>query len=307
MFDTKLTVIVPAYNEEETIYPLVQRCLSLNLHFKNFEVIIINDGSTDGTKDVLHKISCESSNVNVINLAVNVGHMAALTAGFTHATGEWIATIDADGQDDPMLILEMYEKCIVNSADICFSRRVSRSKDSFVHRFISPLFYKLLTTATKSKAVYQSADFRLISKRVLSSLNNLPEVNRMYRVLIPELGYKSVTIDYERSYRTAGRSKYNFKELLNLGVKSILATTGAPLRWVSFTSFFSAILALSVTSIALIQGLFYNSVPGWASISFFISIMFFLQSISSLVISEFLLVLIADVRQRPSYQLAKKE
>ncbi len=307
MYDTKLTIIIPAYNEEQAIKSIIQKCLNLGTYFSSLEILIINDGSVDSTRDVVQEISKNYSCILLIDLAANVGHMAALTAGFRYATGEWIATVDADGQDDPMLILRMYESCIENAADICFSRRINRNKDSFIHRFFSPLFYKLIITATNGDAVYQSADFRLISNRVLSTLNKLPEVNRMYRVLIPGLGYKSVVIDYERSYRTAGTSKYNFKGLFNLGLKSILATTGAPLRWISLISLLSAILALSITGVALIQGFFFNSVPGWASISFVISVMFFLQSISSLVVSEFLLVLLADVRQRPTYQIAKKD
>jgi dolichol-phosphate mannosyltransferase len=305
MFDTKLSVIVPAYNEEQAISNFIYKCLNLGSFFSKIEIIVVNDGSVDGTQYIVEEISKDYSSVILINLATNSGHMAALTAGFKRATGEWIATVDADGQDNPMIILEMYEKCIGDSADICFSRRKNRKQDSFIHKFFSPLFYKVITRATNGDAIYQSADFRLISNRVLTSLNMLPEVNRMYRVLIPAMGYKSVIIDYERNIRNAGKSKYNFKSLLNLGIRSILATTGAPLRWVSLVSLFSAFFALAISSIALIQGLFYNSVPGWASISFIISAMFFLQSITNLVISEFLLILIADVRQRPTYQLAK--
>lgn len=305
MINTKLSIIVPTYNEEQVISNFLQNCLNLGSKFSEIEILVINDGSSDRTRYIVEEFSKQNSNVILINLAKNFGHMPALTAGFKYATGEWIATVDADGQDDPKLILEMYKKCIDGSADICFTRRMSRRQDSLIHRFFSPLFYKVINRATNGDSIYQSADFRLISRRVQITLNMLPEVSRMYRVLIPALGFKSVILDYERNSRHSGKSKYNFRSLLNLGIKSVLATTGAPLRWISLCSLFGAFFALAISTLALFQGIFYNSVPGWASISFVMSIMFFLQSITSLVISEFLLILIADVRQRPTYQLTK--
>jgi dolichol-phosphate mannosyltransferase len=199
----------------------------------------------------------------------------------------------------------MYLKCIENNAEICFTSRINRKNDSLVHRIFSPLFYKLVSSATKGKTIYQSADFRLISKHVLETINGLPEVNKMFRVLIPNLGFKAVVIEYEREMRIGGSSKYNFRSLFKLGTKSMLATTGAPLRWVSIASLIGAIIALVLSGIALVQGFFLQSVPGWASISFIISVMFFFQSITSLVVSEFLLILLADVRKRPTYQVLK--
>ena len=306
MFNVKLTIIIPALNEELTIYNFLKNCLDLRSSFSELEIIVVNDGSTDDTENIVSSMSQEFSCISLINLALNSGHMAALSAGFKHASGDWIVTVDADGQDNPTLILEMYQKCIESNADVCFTRRKNRNSDSYKHKLFSPLYYKVISRATNGNSIYQSADFRLISSRVLSTINTLPEVNRMYRVLIPALGYKSVIIEYERDLRFAGTSKYNFRSLFNLGIKSILATTGAPLRWVSLISLFGAFFALIMSSVALIQGFFYHSIPGWASISFIISVMFFLQSISSLVISEFLLILLADVRQRPIYQLAEK-
>ena len=145
MFDTKLSVVIPAYNEEQGISHFIHRCLKLESYFSKIEIIVVNDGSVDGMQHILEEISKDYSSVNLINLAKNSGHMAALTAGFKSATGEWIATVDADGQDDPMIIIEMYKKVIDSSADICFSRRKNRKQDSFVHQFFSPWFYKVIT------------------------------------------------------------------------------------------------------------------------------------------------------------------
>ena len=305
MFNEKLTILIPAYNEETVIASFLGRCLEVSDLFDSSEILVVNDGSTDTTEEIVNRLSKLNPRVKLISLATNSGHMAALNAGMQYATGDWIATVDADGQDDPKLIVDMYLKCIENSAEICFTSRINRKNDSLIHRIFSPFFYKMVLSATKGKAIYQSADFRIISKRVLETINSLPEVNKMFRVLIPNLGFKSVVIEYEREIRIGGSSKYNFRSLLKLGTKSMLATSGAPLRWVSITSLIGAIISLALSGIALVQGFFLHSVPGWASISFIISVMFFFQSITSLVVSEFLLILLADVRRRPTYQVRK--
>lgn len=297
-----MSIIIPAFNEEYSIKQIIEKTCKLKSYFKDLEIIVVNDGSTDKTALVVKGLSKKLKFVKLLNLSINSGHMAALTAGLKYADGDWIGTIDADGQDDPNLFIQMYEKCLKLDADICFTRRLNRRNDSYFHRIFSPVFYKLMSIASRGNVIYQSADFRLISKRVQKTLNDLPEVNRMYRVLIPSLGYKSTVIEYERNMRFAGKSKYNIKSLIKLGSNSFLATTGSPLRWVSIFSIISAFFSLLVTGFSLIQGFLENSPPGWASLAFIVSLMFFLQSISTLVVSEFLLVLLGDVRQRPTYQ-----
>ena len=301
----KLSIVIPAYNEESSIAEIIKRCLFLKKSFSSIEIVVVNDGSTDNTSRVVQKLIAKNRSIKLINLAVNSGHMAAITAGYKVASGDWIGTIDADGQDDPNIFISMFEQCRVNRADVCFTKRVNRKFDSTLHKIFSPVFYKILSMASKGSTIYQSADFRLISKRVLVTLNSLPEVNKMYRVLIPSLGYKYVIVNYERNFRSAGESKYGFVSLFKLGSKSLLATTGAPLRWVSLVSLVSAFFSLTLTCIALVSGFLSQSPPGWASLAFIVSLMFFLHSVSSMVITEFLLILLSDVRQRPTHQIEK--
>lgn len=307
MIMSRLSLVVPAFNEQSSVEKFLKDCFELKSFFYELEVIFVNDGSTDLTHKIVENLSTRYQGLILLNLAVNSGHMAALTAGLERATGDWIATLDADGQDDPNHIVAMHKLCITSNADVCFTQRVNRKKDSVTHRFFSPLFYKLLVLATNNKAIYQSGDFRLISKRVLDSLKSLPEVNRVYRVIIPSLGYKSVTYRYERNFRSAGESKYNFRKLLTLGFKSMLASSGAPLRWSSYLAVISSVVALTISFVAIIQGVFYRDIPGWASLTLIISLMFLVQSITNLVISEFILVLLSDLRKRPLYQLSRDE
>lgn len=303
MVDTTLSVIIPAFNEEESIEEFLLSVIGATTSIQKLEIIIIDDGSTDSTSQIVERVSKKDCRIKLFSLMSNSGHMAAITAGLKVCTGDWIVTIDADGQDDPNFIPKMLELCLKNSAQICFMTRINRKNDPLRHRVFSPVFYKFLGAFTGGDAPFQAADFRLMSRSVVEVLNSLPESNRVYRVLVPLLGFKSVSIDYERKSRQKGKSKYGFFQLASLGLRSMLATSGAPLRWVSGLSIFFALVAFVWTSTALLQGMISNTIPGWASLAFMISLLFLFQAISTLVICEFLLILLSDLRNRPLYQL----
>ena len=307
VYNSKISIIIPAFNEELVIANFLSKCIELKSSFNNIEIIVVNDGSTDKTKELVQEISKNNPNILLLNFVKNSGHMAALDAGIKAATGDWVVTIDADGQDDPKLIITMYEKCINSNAEICYTKRRNRKNDPIIYKLFSPIFYKLIMAATKGSEIYQSADFRLISRRVVNTLLSLPESDKVYRILIPQLGYSFVVLEYERNSRIGGVSKYNFKSLFTLALKSIFATTGAPLRWMSLISLFCSGVALILTGYSLFEGIFFHTVPGWSSLAFLISIFFLFQSISTLIIVEFILILLKDVRQRPTYQLTMEE
>ena len=303
MFDTSLSVIIPAFNEEESIYDFLLTVVGATNSIQKLEIVVVDDGSTDSTSQIVKSISREDDRIRLISLMTNSGHMAAITAGLQVCTGDWVLTIDADGQDDPNLITKMLESCINNNAQICFMSRVNRKNDPLRHRLFSPFFYKFLAASTGGNAPFQAADFRLMSRSVVEVLNKLPESNRVYRVLVPLLGFNSVTVNYERNSRKRGKSKYGFFQLASLGLRSILATSGAPLRWISTLSIFFALVSFFWATAALVQGMISNTIPGWASLAFMISLLFLFQAISTLVICEFLLILLSDLRKRPLYQM----
>ncbi len=226
-----LSVVIPVFNEEESITKTLDRVFVSASNFNSeFEVIIVNDGSTDNTLDLLRKYRVTHEALRIINLSRNSGHMSALTAGIDHAGGRWVVTLDGDGQDPPELIPDMINLANDNEADICFMVRTDRKQDALRHRLFSPIFYKALSRATGGRAPLQAADFRLMSDRVVKVLRLLPETNRVYRVITPELGFKSVEMEYSRNIREAGQSKYKFIRLAILAFRSLIATTGAPLR-----------------------------------------------------------------------------
>jgi glycosyltransferase involved in cell wall biosynthesis len=298
-----LSVVIPAFNEEESISEFICEVIEATLKLQPVEILVVDDGSSDSTAAIVEGISKKFDQVKLLRLLTNSGHMAAITAGLQNCKGEWVVTIDADGQDDPKLIPEMLKACLESDSQICFMSRVDRKNDPIRHRFFSPIFYKLLSGSMKGSTPYQAADFRLMSSRVVNVLNHLPETNRVYRVIVPALGFSSTTLKYHRRRRSKGSSKYGFLQLATLGFRSMLATTGAPLRWVSLTSIFFAIISLAIASFSFALGVTGESLPGWASLALVISTLFFFQSLATLVICEFLLILLADIRKRPTYQV----
>lgn len=299
-----ISVVLPVFNEEESIVKTLNRVkTSLDSLGLIYEVIVVDDGSLDNTSKILIEESAKFSQLRVISLARNSGHMAALTAGLDHSNGRWVASMDGDGQDPPELIASMIEAASINGADICFMVRSDRKQDAWRHRIFSPLFYRALNRATGGKAPLQAADFRLMSDRVIEALRKLPETNRVYRVITPELGFDSVSLTYQRQSRESGESKYRFLKLAILAIRSLIATTGAPLRWLANLSITIAGLSFIYSCFVFVAGLIGSGPDGWASLSLLLSSILFIQSLAMAVICEFLLSILADVRSRPLYQL----
>jgi glycosyltransferase involved in cell wall biosynthesis len=299
-----LTVVLPVFNEEGSIEATIHRILNTIRPLNwAFEILIVNDGSSDSTMLIAETLRREFESIEIVNLARNSGHMAAITAGLDLAKGRWVVTIDGDGQDPPELIPQMISHAEENAADICFMVRRDRRQDSLRHRIFSPFFYRALSRATSGKAPIQAADYRLMSDRVISVLRKLPETNRVYRVITPALGFKSVEIEYSRNHRTSGESKYRFFKLAVLAMRSLIATSGAPLRWLSNLSVAIAGISLLYSIFVLMSGVLGSGPPGWASLSLLLSLILFVQALAMAVICEFLLSILADVRNRPLYQL----
>ncbi len=299
-----LTVVLPVFNEEFSIEATILRIVETIRPFDwDVEILIVNDGSSDKTLDVAERLRASNGSIKIVNLARNSGHMAALTAGLDLAQGRWVVTIDGDGQDPPELIPQMISHAEDNEADICFMVRRDRRQDSLRHRVFSPFFYRTLSRATSGEAPIQAADFRLMSDRVIGVLRQLPETNRVYRVITPVLGFKSVEIEYSRNQRANGESKYRFFKLVILAMRSLIATSGAPLRWLSNLSVVIAGISLIYSIFVLMSGLLGSGPPGWASLSLLLSLILFVQALAMAVICEFLLSILADVRNRPLYQL----
>jgi glycosyltransferase involved in cell wall biosynthesis len=298
-----ISVVMPAFNEAESLSFLIPRVVDSLKGLGSYEILVVDDASTDQTTEITLSFAKKNKKIKLLRLASNSGHMAALTAGLEHCSGNWVVTLDADGQDPPELIPEMLNQCLETNSDICFMVRKNRANDPIRHRVFSPIFYSLLQKATRSLTPLQAADFRIMSGRVVKVLNNLPESNKVYRVLVSSLGFKTTQIEYLRSSRLTGESKYGFTSLVRLALRSFMSTTGAPLRWLSSISIATGLFSFSLSGFAFLRGFLREDIPGWASIVFLISILMTLQALSFGILSEFMLLALADIRRRPTYQV----
>jgi len=270
----ELSVVIPVFNEEEVVQSCLAQVTSL-LTFNGIdaEIIIVNDGSSDSTLDVLLSLR-ERYNFRILNLSVNSGHMAAITAGLEASTGKYIATMDADLQDPPKDLIEMFklisQKLPNNQSkviDVVQAFRIDRKSDSLFKRNSAGFYYKVIEKITGLKVIHHAADFRIMTREVCDKLLLLPERNRVYRLLIPKLGFNIVPYPITRAHRLAGKTKYSISKMLKLTADSIFAFSYRPLRIFSYFGFISSILFFLASMVTLCISIFLATVPGWPSLA----------------------------------------
>ena len=263
-----ISVIIPCFNENETIEEFLQRIYSVASSMENytFEFIFVNDGSTDETGKILNNFAEQDHRIKVLHLAQNRGHQIALTAGMDHAMGDMIVTIDADLQDPPELIGEMLEK-IEAGFDIVHAQRRKRHGESWFKLITSRLFYKLMIWYSNTSIIMYCADFRAFTRAVLETITAFRMPHRFLRGTFATLGFNQIIIQYDRSPRYSGQTKYPFFKMLNLSIDAVLGFSTAPIRIITWIS----ISLWAVSLVYIIYGLIYHfiyhlTVPGWTSI-----------------------------------------
>lgn len=241
-----VTILIPAYNEHEVIPLLYERLLKLmdeQQHY-DFEVLFINDGSKDNTLDLIKTLREKDDRINYVNLSRNYGKEIAMVAGFDYAKGDCLVIIDADLQDPPELIPQML-KFWEEGYDDVYARRKSRKGESLLKKLTSWGFYRTLQSMTKIEIQKDTGDFRLLDRRCVEAIKTLRESQRYTKGLYSWIGYNKKEILYDRDPRAAGKTKWNYRRLLNLSIDGITSFTTSPLRWaaivgiiVSFVRFF---------------------------------------------------------------------
>lgn len=228
----KISVIVPCYNEEEVLGIFYKEMKKVMEQMKgvSFEILFIDDGSRDRTLKILKELSKKDIRCRYFSFSRNFGKEAAMYAGFQNATGDYVAVMDADLQDPPSLIPEMITKW-ENGADIVVGSRVKRSNDNFFKKFGANCYYKVLDSLSgKLKLEKSAANFRLLSRKALNQVLELPEVNSVFRVVVPFVGMKTDIVEYDRDKRFAGKTKYNLKSMIPYALNSITGISVEPLR-----------------------------------------------------------------------------
>ena len=302
-----LSVIVPVYNEEQNIAPLLKRLLPILKNYQ-FELIFVNDGSTDKTDEEIKKYTNKNKNIKLISFTRNFGHQIALTAGYQFAQGDCIISLDADLQDLPEIIPQMIEKW-QKGAKVVYAKRKKREGESFFKKQTATLFYKIINFLSDTQIPQEVGDFRLIDKEVLYFLNQLPEKSRFIRGLVAWPGYQTDFVTFTRKKRFAGKTHYPFSKMLNFALEGITSFSTKPLRLAIYFGFLSSFLSILVILIKSIQHFVFKVgdwLPGWASLFFSIVFLGGVQLITIGIIGEYVGKIYQEVQKRPHYLIKEK-
>ncbi|MGI6621568.1 MAG: glycosyltransferase family 2 protein [Clostridiaceae bacterium] len=301
------SVIVPMYNEEEVIPETYRRLTKVMDDInESYEIIFINDGSRDNTKAMLSELCKTDKRVKMIDFARNFGHQIAITAGMDYAAGDCMVIIDGDLQDPPELIPDMIE--IWRSGfDVVYGKRKSRQGETFFKKFTAKIFYRLLGKLTDVDIPVDTGDFRLIDRKVCEALKQLPERSRYVRGLMSWVGFKQTAIEFERSERFAGETKYPLKKMLKLAMDGIMSFSYKPLRIASYLGTFLSLASFLYLIFVLLQKLIFpeSAQSGWASI---IAVSLFFNGIILLmlgIIGEYIGRIYDEAKGRPLYIISE--
>jgi polyisoprenyl-phosphate glycosyltransferase len=322
-----LSMVLPCYNEAEVLNQTQTRLLALFAALAadwqqfqldkppHLEVIYVNDGSKDGTLEILQSFAEKSKSaenphsIRVVSFSRNFGHQAAIAAGLLHAKGEWVATIDADLQDPPEIVVAMLKLALAESLDVVHGKRKSREGETVFKRFTAYCFYRLLNWLSGGKALNDVGDFRIMSRRVVQAINRLPERSLYLRGLLPELGYPQKSLEYDRPARAAGVTKYTLPKMIALAFEGITAVSVSPLKiGLAFGGFTAAACICYVIAIIIVK-IFDPSfaVRGWPSLMVAVLFLGAVQLLSIGILGEYIGQIHREVKHRPRFFVDEKQ
>ncbi len=307
-----LYIVIPCYNEEAVLdktAPLFSAKIRELVEFSKIssdsKVLFVNDGSKDKTYDIIKRLSKSDFVFKGISLSRNRGHQNALLAGLMYAKNRCDITvsIDCDGQDDINAIDKMVDE-YYGGAEIVYGVRNSRKSDSFFKRTSARMFYKLMRFMG-AETIYDHADYRLVSSKVLNELENFKEVNLYLRGMLPLVGFKSTCVYYERKRRIAGKSHYSLYKMLSLAIGGITSLSIKPIRIITGLGITVAIISFLGILWSVISRFIGNTVDGWASLTAILCFLGGVQLISLGVIGEYIGKIYLETKARPRYIISE--
>ena len=302
-----ISVLIPAYNEEECLHELYKRVSSVLSKLENYdyEILIVNDGSKDKTLEILHDLNAKDKHLQYVNLARNYGKEIAMAAGLDYVKGDVVVILDADLQIPPEYIPEMlsyYEE----GYDDVYGRRKSRNDESFFKRLGTKIYYKALQSLTRVDILKNTSDFRLLSRRAVEALKQYKEQRRYTKGLFALIGFKKKEFIYEPVKRYAGKSKWNYFSLINLAIEGITSFSTFPLRLSSFLGIIVAAVGfIYIVFLVLKTLIFGEPVRGYPTLLSIIVFLGGIQLLSLGVIGEYLGRIFDEVKNRPLYFVEK--
>ena len=298
-----VTILIPAYNEEEVLGSLFDRLDGLANSIKNykFEFLFVNDGSRDNTLEIIKSQAKKDSRVSYINLSRNFGKEIAMIAGIDHVRGDAMVIIDADLQDPPELIPEMIKHWEEGYDDV-YARRSSREGETWLKKKTSEMYYKILQSSTNIPIQIDTGDFRLLDRRCIDALKQFRESQRNTKAMFSWIGYKKKEILYNRDPRLAGTTKWNYRKLFNLAIDGITSFTTAPLRIATITGLLISAISFLYIIYLLVRPLF--GVSTGAGYSSTLAVILFMGGVQMLflgIIGEYIGRIFNETKNRPLY------
>ena len=300
---TELSIVVPCFNEEACLTELHLRlgAAARVAVRENYELVLVNDGSRDGSWTMMQRLAAKDAHIVAVNLSRNHGHQLALTAGLDLCRGDKILIIDADLQDPPELLSAMMHTMREQEADVVYGVRKSRVGETVFKRATAHGFYRLLSRATEVHIPLDAGDFRLMSRRALDALLAMPEQARFIRGMVAWIGFKQVPFAYDRAERFAGETKYPFRKMMRFAFDALTGFSSAPLKLASHAG-----LWLSLGSLLLILYIAYawlagQSIQGWTSLMLVVVVLGAIQMFVLALMGEYIGRLYNEAKRRPLY------
>lgn len=305
----KISLVVPCYNEEEVIklfYKEVSK-VEKTMSKVSFEIIFVNDGSVDHTLDLMRELS-SNKNVRYISFSRNFGKESAMYAGLKEAAGDYVAIMDADLQDPPSLLKEMYEILQTGDYDSVATRRVSRKGEPVIRSFFARTYYKIINKISKTEIVDGARDFRLMSRQMVNSVLELTEYNRFSKGIFSWVGYRTKWLEYENIERAAGTTKWSFFKLFLYSLESIVAFSTVPLAIASVMGILFCIIAFLIIILIIVKTLILGDpTSGWPSMACIMFLIGGSQLLCTGIIGQYLAKTYLEVKQRPLYIIQETE
>jgi len=298
-----VSVVAPMYNEVDTARTFVDRVFTA-LDGEHVELVVVDDGSTDGTRDVLAELAACEPRLVVVELSRNFGHQTAITAGLDHAHGQAAVMIDSDLQDPPELITTMLEHWRAGS-DVVSAVRVHREGETRFKLGTARAFYRLMSRLSDIEVQQDAGDFRLLDRRALEGLRSMRERNRYLRGMTSWLGYTQTSVPYDRAARHAGETKYPLRKMIRFALDAIVSFSHAPLQVATLAGFVSASLAFLAIPVAIGFRVAGEFVPGVTTTIIAVLLLGGVQLMAIGVIGEYVGRIYDEVKQRPLYLVGR--
>ena len=302
-----ISIIIPCYNEEDSItyfYDAItkQSAVMQNKYKVDFEYLFINDGSRDNTLQVIKEYAKKDDRVKYISFSRNFGKEAAMYAGMQHADGDFVAVMDADLQDPPYMLEEMYKSIINEGYDCAATRRVNRKGEPPVRSFFARMFYKLINKISNANIVDGARDYRLMTRQMVDAILEMGEYNRFSKGIFGWVGFDTKWLEYENTERAAGETKWSFWKLFLYSLDGIIAFSTAPLAIASVIGFLFCIIAFVMIVVIIAKTLIWGDpVAGYPSL---VCIIFFVAGVQTFcigILGQYLSKTYLETKKRPIY------